>query len=336
MRQSEAGVPYTAFAQLLESRALDDDAVARFRDVMAREGSSEATLPQLDGQVPVRWFREVYPALDAGQATELGHAFAEQAQLTSFGPLSLPLISAGSVAEIMELLAYLPLITAAVSTRFHPNDEGLTVGLTGHTGDPDLDCLVVTYCGSALQRLIHMLVGDDSTVRLHTGWPSSASRTQHDDTAEPSVPNAPMAFVHVPTETLNEVCRFSDPVAYRLAIADLRESLAHRIGPKSYSDRVRMSLDEAAELKTCQTVAEELAVSASTLKRRLHEEGTTFSELLESSLLERATLRLLDRSMSISEIAVDLGYSDLTNFSHAFKRWTGQSPRQFRESVHNW
>lgn len=131
MRQSEAGVPYTAFAQLLESRALDDDAVARFRDVMAREGSSEATLPQLDGQVPVRWFREVYPALDAGQATELGHAFAEQAQLTSFGPLSLPLISAGSVAEIMELLAYLPLITAAVSTRFHPNDEGLTVGLTG-------------------------------------------------------------------------------------------------------------------------------------------------------------------------------------------------------------
>ncbi len=337
MNLNEAGVPYTAFAQLLESQALGAGAVARFRAIMAREGVTEATLLQHDGQIPVRWFREVYPTLDAHHATELGHTFAEQAQLTSFGPLSLPLISAGSVAEIMELLTYLPLITTAVTTRFHPNDEGLTVGLTGHIGDPDLDCLLVTYCGSALRRLIQMLVGDGSTVRLHTSWPAPASVTQHEASLDGHlVFKSPMTFLHVPTETLNEVCRFSDPVAYRLAIADLRESLEHRIGPTSYSSRVRISLDEALELKTCQTVADELSMSASTLKRRLQEEGTTVRDLLETSLLERATLRLLDRSMSISEIAVELGYSDLTNFSHAFKRWTGQSPRQFRESSHSW
>lgn len=95
-----------------------------------------------------------------------------------------------------------------------------------------------------------------------------------------------------------------------------------------------MSLDEGPGLKNCQTVAEELSMPASTLKRRLHEDGTTFRELLQSSLLERAKLRLLDRSMSASEIAVDLGYSDLTNFSHAFKRWTGPSPSQFRLTSH--
>lgn len=38
-------------------------------------------------------------------------------------------------------------------------------------------------------------------------------------------------------------------------------------------------------------------------------------------------LQLLDRSMSVSEIATDLGYSNLANFSHAFKRWTGRAPR---------
>ncbi|PWN04274.1 AraC family transcriptional regulator [Nocardioides silvaticus] len=336
MTLSEAGVPYTAFAQLLESQALGADAVARFRAIMDREGVTEATLLQDDAQVPVRWFREVYPTLDTEHATDLGHTFAEQAQLTSFGPLSLPLISAGSVAEIMELLTYLPLITTAVTTRFHPSVDGLTVGLTGHIGDPDLDCLLVTYCGSALQRLIHMLVGDESTVKLHTSWPAPASIAQHDHPRGHLIANASMTFVHVPTETLNEVCRFSDPVAYRLAIADLRESLEHKIEPTSYSDKVRMSLDEARELKTCQTVADELSMSASTLKRRLQEEGTTFRDLLETSLLERATLRLLDRSASVSEVAIDLGYSDLTNFSHAFKRWTGQSPRQFRESCQSW
>ncbi|MER5837517.1 AraC family transcriptional regulator, partial [Streptomyces sp. NPDC002130] len=39
---------------------------------------------------------------------------------------------------------------------------------------------------------------------------------------------------------------------------------------------------------------------------------------------------LLDRSVSVSEIATELGYSDLANFSHAFKRWTGRSPKDFR------
>ncbi|WP_028655367.1 helix-turn-helix domain-containing protein [Nocardioides sp. J54] len=336
MSFTEPGVPYTAFAQLLESQALDAHAVAQFRAIMTRESAADPTLLQLEGQVPVRWFREVYPELDAEQATKLGHAFAEHAQLTSFGPLSVPLISAGSVAEIMELLTYLPLITTAVTTRFHPNEEGLTVGLTGHIGDSDLDCLIVTYCGAALRRLVQMLVGDESTVRLHTSWPAPTDVDQDEARPGNMVFNAPMTFLHVPTEALNEVCRFSDPVAYRLAIADLREALEHRVGPTSYSAKVRASLDEAAALKTCRTVAEELSVSASTLKRRLHEEGTTFRELLESSLLERATLRLLDRSMSVSEIAVDLGYSDLTNFSHAFKRWTGRSPRQFRESCRSW
>ncbi|SKW10903.1 HTH-type transcriptional regulator [Mycobacteroides abscessus subsp. abscessus] len=68
------------------------------------------------------------------------------------------------------------------------------------------------------------------------------------------------------------------------------------------------------------------------MKRRLREEGTTFRELRQSFLRERAILRLLDRSLSVSEIAAELGYAELTNFTHAFKRWTGRSPRHFRKT----
>ncbi len=111
----DAGLPPLAFMQLLQSQAFSADAAARFRRLMAREGTDEAALVQRDIQAPLRWFREVYPDLDADQATVLGFVFAEHAQLTSFGPLSVPLVSAGSVAEIVELLTYLPLISTAVS-----------------------------------------------------------------------------------------------------------------------------------------------------------------------------------------------------------------------------
>ncbi|QHE74099.1 helix-turn-helix domain-containing protein (plasmid) [Rhodococcus sp. ZPP] len=333
MNLIEAGVPPLAFVQLIQSQALDPDAVARFRNLMARAGTNEAALVQRDVQVPLRWFREVYPELDVDQATLLGRAFAEQAQLTSFGPLSLPLVSAGSVAEIVELLTYLPLISTALSPQFHPSDHGLMVGLTGHAVDPDLDCLVVTYCGSVLLRLLDMLVEDVSTVTLHLGWPAPASLAQDEDAlARRLFFDAPMSFLHVPADTLDEVCRFSDPLAYRLAIVDLQRTLDQWSGNTSFSEKVRRLLEEDPGQRSSQWVADELSISTSTLKRRLSEEGTTFRELCQSFLRERAMLRLLDQSMSISEIATDLGYSDLTNFSHAFKRWTGRSPSEFRHA----
>lgn len=98
MNPNDAGVPPLAFVQMLESPAFDPHAVARLRNIMAREGTDEATLIQRDIQAPLRWFREAYPGLDVDRATLLGFALAEQAQLTSFGPLSVPLVSAGSVA----------------------------------------------------------------------------------------------------------------------------------------------------------------------------------------------------------------------------------------------
>ena len=75
-----------------------------------------------------------------------------------------------------------------------------------------------------------------------------------------------------------------------------------------------------------------LGMSISTAKRRLDAEGTTFRKLREAVLRERAIVRLLDPSLPVSQIAIDLGYSDLANFSHAFKRWTGQSPVPFRRA----
>lgn len=337
MNHNDAGVPPLAFVQMLESQALDRGAVARLRSIMAREGTDEATLIRRDVQAPLRWFREVYPDLDVDEATLLGFAFAGQAQVTSFGPLSVPLVSAGSVAEIVELLTYLPLITTAINAQFHPDDQGLTIGLWGHTSDPALDCLAVTYTGSALLRLLDMLVGDAPTVTLHLGWPAPVPPAEYEDDlalAGRLFFDAPMSYLHVPADTLDEVCRFSDPLAYRLAVAELKRTLDQRSGATSFSEKVRQLLEKSPGQRSGQWVADELAVSTSTLKRRLSEEGTTFRELRQSCLRESAMMLLLTRSMSASQIATELGYGDLANFSHAFKRWTGRSPSEYRLSQH--
>jgi AraC-like DNA-binding protein len=321
---------------MLESPMLDAVAVARLRNIMRSEGVDEAAFLQRDTPAPLRWFRQAYPELNIDQATRLGLAFAEQARLTSFGALSVPLVSAGSVTEVVELLAYLPAISTALRPHFHSDDQGLTVWLTGTTGDRALDCLAVTYSGSALLRMLDMLVGGAPTVTLHMSWPAPAALPDTED--EPALAgrlffDAPMSYLHVPADTLDDVCRFSDPLAYRLAIGELKHTLEQREGVTSTTEQVRLLL-ETDPGQSSQWVADELAVSTSTLKRKLSAEGTTFRDLQQSCLRDCAIRLLLTRPLSATQIALELGYSDLTNFSHAFKRWTGHSPSEFRHARH--
>jgi AraC-like DNA-binding protein len=66
------------------------------------------------------------------------------------------------------------------------------------------------------------------------------------------------------------------------------------------------------------------------MQRRLADEGTTFKQLLDNTRRELALQYIRDQTVSINEMTYLLGYSELANFSRAFKRWTGQSPRAMR------
>lgn len=331
MQAQEPGVPPLAFVQLLNSDALHPEAVAHFRKILDTHGTSELELVRHDRQVPIRWFREVYPELGPDDATLLGLAFAEKAQLTSFGPLSLPLVSAGCVSDVFDLLGYLPLISTALRPHLHRGESGLTVGLSGHTGDPDLDCLVIAYGGAALLRLLDMIAGPLPAVALHLPWKAPQSPKSYTEALTGRlIFEAHASFIVVPPETLQARCRFPDPLAYRLAVADLRRTLERSATAPTVTESVRRLLEEDPGRRNSRDIAALLGISPSTMKRRLDDEGTTFREVHESLLRDRAIVRLLDRSLTISQIAVDLGYSDVSNFSHAFRRWTGQPPSEFR------
>ncbi|MAA67041.1 MAG: AraC family transcriptional regulator [Alteromonadaceae bacterium] len=84
-------------------------------------------------------------------------------------------------------------------------------------------------------------------------------------------------------------------------------------------------------LPSLDVMAERFCVSSRTLKRRLADRDTTYREIVESVLKNRAIQLLRYTNQSISEIAYELGYADLSNFSRAFRKWTGKSASEFRE-----
>lgn len=79
------------------------------------------------------------------------------------------------------------------------------------------------------------------------------------------------------------------------------------------------------------TIASEAAgVSIRTLQRRLEHHQLNYSQLVEQIRFDQAVKLLQDPTNQLIDIALELSYTDAANFTRAFKRWTGISPREFR------
>lgn len=72
--------------------------------------------------------------------------------------------------------------------------------------------------------------------------------------------------------------------------------------------------------------------STRTLQRRLAEAGVTHETLVERARLAAAAARLAETDARIVEVALEVGYSDHAHFTRAFRRWTGETPKHFRNA----
>jgi AraC-like DNA-binding protein len=139
--------------------------------------------------------------------------------------------------------------------------------------------------------------------------------------------------LRVPLALMEMPLRLADPHAANMAREACERELQSLQSSQdnTLTTRVRTVLKASKEgLPTLEEVADTLHVSTRTLKRRLQEEGRNFRVLLDHVLCERATQLLQEEGLSISETAYRLGFSSSSAFSRAFRRWTGQSPSDFR------
>jgi AraC-like DNA-binding protein len=79
-------------------------------------------------------------------------------------------------------------------------------------------------------------------------------------------------------------------------------------------------------------VASQLGMSKRTLQRKLAEKDIVFSDLVESISRTIAMDYVQHTDYSLTDVALMLGYAELSSFSRAFKRWSGVSPQQAREA----
>lgn len=127
----------------------------------------------------------------------------------------------------------------------------------------------------------------------------------------------------------------ADPALFK-ALRDLLEPLKlARSKPRSFVAQVAQAIEErlvggslaAAELGRA------LKISPRSLQRRLQQEGTHLSALIDEVRRRRAGALLADPAIPLDDVAYRLGFSQLSAFARAYRRWTGKSPGAAREAL---
>lgn len=89
----------------------------------------------------------------------------------------------------------------------------------------------------------------------------------------------------------------------------------------------------SGKARSVKDVSDLLYLSTRTFNRRLSEAGISYSSICNSVKKEKAMHLLSSTNAPVSEISRQLGYTESANFSKAFKRWTGSSPKEYARSA---
>ena len=125
----------------------------------------------------------------------------------------------------------------------------------------------------------------------------------------------------------------ADPYLNKLLVAHCKEALSRR---PSKQGPFRAAVENAIVpllphgKPHAAEIAKKLGLSQRTSARRLSSEGLSFSQVLEDLRSDLAKQYLLNQGLSVSRTAWLLGYQEVSAFTHAFKRWTGKTPREMR------
>jgi AraC-like DNA-binding protein len=135
-----------------------------------------------------------------------------------------------------------------------------------------------------------------------------------------------------PSALLSVRLPLADPRVHRDAVQKCRTRLAARPSPFETAATVRRVLmGSGPPFLDLVGTAKRLATSSRSLRRRLRDEGTSFRSLLDEVRSTIADRWLEDPRRSITEIGLDLGYTDAANFARAYRRANGVSPSVARK-----
>ena len=334
-RKQDLGLPAIylhLLAELLERIGVDEQAL------LAQVGLDRTRLSSMDLRVSQAQANEfVTRAVIESGEPGLGILLARELKLPLHGALGTAVMSSPSLTEVMNLVTrFLTLRAPYLSVHSEQHTDQVLFIISSDLDAGSLNQFVLDAVLYGFASMGPQLTGTtDTRARILRRGPEPT----HFHRFRASIPMA-VEFqstydaIMIPVEELGSSIRSSDERLAARSEAQCQEALNELTRDAGFASRVRRVIETSHPFPPkLSRVAGTLFVSERTLKRRLQAENISFQTLVDGVRLQRAKELLGKTSMNLGQIADALGYADAANFTRAFKRWTQQSPSQFRQQA---
>ncbi|MDW3713854.1 MULTISPECIES: AraC family transcriptional regulator [Pseudomonas] len=290
---------------------------------------------EVDSQQELALVRNIVQAL--GHIPGIGLKAGRRYHLSTYGIWGFALLSSPTYRSAAELgLRYLDLTYAFHTMRLEEHDDEAHLVLEGRGLPEDLrGFLLERDISGALSVQRDLNNADLPLQRVSLALPAPADATPYRELlgvtpgfgAQDNRIVFARALLDLPLPGAN-------PQVAQQCEAQCKALLARRRVRVGLAGRIRdRLLSQPGLLPDMERIANELHMTSRTLRRRLDAEGTSFRQLQEEVRNALAEELLATDGIRLEEIAERLGYGELSNFIHAFKRWKGITPGQYRSQL---
>lgn len=305
---------------------------------LLREAGIHAAQLQGDGLLPFAPVHAlIVTVLRLSDRPWLGLELGARIHAGSHGPVGLAALASGSVAEALQSVQrFAPLRSRLLDIQLH--DDGTQLHL----------CIAPAFALGGAERFIldaAMALCDGLLCALTGGasegaqWsvPFAAPAWQgfyRQCLAHSLQFSAPRLCLHLSKATALTRCIHADPVSLQSAQRECEQRLADGEPGRAIAAAVRRVLASSqGATPDSARMAQQLGFSQRSLFRKLKAAGMGWQALVDSHRREQAQWLLQASGHRIENIAERLGYSDASNFARDCRRWSGLSPRVWREQL---
>lgn len=261
----------------------------------------------------------------------------QRMHVMAYGMYGYALLSSPSRAEGIDFTTKYSRILGTVADVVFSRDEDTATytlePLLSRNQNDDIYRFAIEFAFAALLTLCRDVHGGSFGIqRLRVAYPAPAHARFYKRIFQcPILFDQPVNELEFDAGWIDHPMVQPDPMTNVMAAEMCEQFLGNANGYGGIAADIRRSLlEHPGWFPSIETMASELSIHPRTLRRRLEAEQVTYRDVIAELRMKLAVEYLRNTRMTNEEIAARLDYSDAANFRHAFSRWTGKSPSDFR------
>ncbi len=301
--------------------------------LLAGSGISAADLGHADARITTQ--QELQVCANAVALREdIGLELGRRMHVSCYGMLGYALLSSATLGDALRLALQFP---ALLGTMFHlrlvEHGEHAWLSASEHHEAPGLAAFNAEFCMVSLKVICDDLLGQPlALLAARFAHPRPGYHALYADAfacpLEFQAADNAFAFDRA---WLDTPLPLADAITHQAMDERCRRLNLEFTGRQAWLGRIRQLLQQQLSAAPgLDGLARQMNCSSRTLRRHLQALGCSYQQLLDELRFEQAKQLLNQAHLPIHQIAETLGFSETASFRHAFQRWCGVGPRQYR------